>query len=380
MSAGIYLDYNASAPVWPEAASAVDAALRAGANASSIHAPGRAARARIEGAREAVAARGAGGTRAVGGSGGVEARGRDNGRRDRGGGGSDGGEPGELSGDVTWDQVGGGKAGYPEGRELYTAEVNAAVRGAAHAGATEILVIDGHNAGGDWRANSLLKGELDPACEYVAHHDWTSYQGPFREGVDACLMVGYHARNNTPDGVLNHTISSAQCRNLWFNDVLVGEVGVNGSLCGHYGCPVLLVTGDVAVCREATDLFGAGLTTVAVKQGLNKYSARQIAPPRAREMIEAIAQEPEVGRIYEGPVKNTTTFGAFIEIFPGTEGLCHISELAEGRVGKTEDVLKVGEITRVKLLAIDEKGRLRLSRRAALADNTRGGKSSRARR
>src|SRR5690606_19833576 len=89
---------------------------------------------------------------------------------------------------------------------------------------------------------------------------------------------------------------------------------------------------------------------------------------RAREMIEAIVQEPEVGRIYEGPVKNTTTFGAFIEIVPGVEGLCHISELAEGRVAQTEDVLKKGDITRVKLLSIDEKGRLRLSRRAALAE------------
>jgi len=92
------------------------------------------------------------------------------------------------------------------------------------------------------------------------------------------------------------------------------------------------------------------------------------AANRAREMIEAIVQEPEVGRIYEGPVKNTTTFGAFIEITPGTEGLCHISELADGRVEKTEDVLKKGDITRVKLLSIDEKGRLRLSRRAALAE------------
>ena len=86
-------------------------------------------------------------------------------------------------------------------------------------------------------------------------------------------------------------------------------------------------------------------------------------------MIEAIVQEPEVGRIYEGPVKNTTTFGAFIEIMPGTEGLCHISELEEGRVEKTEDVLKKGDITRVKLLSIDEKGRLRLSRKAALAED-----------
>jgi polyribonucleotide nucleotidyltransferase len=89
---------------------------------------------------------------------------------------------------------------------------------------------------------------------------------------------------------------------------------------------------------------------------------------RAREMIEAIVQEPEVGRIYEGPVKNTTTFGAFIEITPGTEGLCHISELQEARTEKTEDVLKKGDITKVKLLAIDEKGRLRLSRKAALAE------------
>jgi len=96
------------------------------------------------------------------------------------------------------------------------------------------------------------------------------------------------------------------------------------------------------------------------------------ASKRAREMIEAIVQDPEVGRIYEGPVKNTTTFGAFIEIMPGTEGLCHISELAEGRVEKTEDVLKKGDITRVKLLSIDEKGRLRLSRKAALAEETAG--------
>ncbi len=87
---------------------------------------------------------------------------------------------------------------------------------------------------------------------------------------------------------------------------------------------------------------------------------------RAREMIGAIVQEPEIGRIYEGVVKSTTSFGAFIEILPGTEGLCHISELQEGRTERTEDVLKKGDTTRVKLLSIDEKGRLRLSRKAAL--------------
>ncbi len=87
---------------------------------------------------------------------------------------------------------------------------------------------------------------------------------------------------------------------------------------------------------------------------------------RARQMVEAITEEPEVGRIYEGVVKTTTSFGAFVEILPGTEGLCHISELQEQRTEKTEDVLEVGDVTKVKLLSIDEKGRLRLSRKAAL--------------
>jgi polyribonucleotide nucleotidyltransferase len=89
---------------------------------------------------------------------------------------------------------------------------------------------------------------------------------------------------------------------------------------------------------------------------------------RARKMIAAITEEPEVGRIYEGVVKSTTTFGAFVEILPGTEGLVHISELQDGRTEKTEDVVGKGDVVHVKLLSIDEKGRLRLSRKAALAE------------
>lgn len=104
----------------------------------------------------------------------------------------------------------------------------------------------------------------------------------------------------------------------------------------------------------------SGLVTIA------SVSAEGSA--RAQEMINAIAEDPEVGKIYEGVVKNTTTFGAFVEILPGVEGLVHISELQEGRTERTEDVVKKGDIARVKLLAIDEKGRLRLSRRAALQE------------
>jgi polyribonucleotide nucleotidyltransferase len=93
---------------------------------------------------------------------------------------------------------------------------------------------------------------------------------------------------------------------------------------------------------------------------------------RAKKMIQGMSQEPEVGLIYEGTVKSTTTFGAFVEILPGTEGLLHISELQAGRVEKTEDVVKKGDMIQVKLLSIDEKGRLRLSRKAALAELEQG--------
>jgi polyribonucleotide nucleotidyltransferase len=108
------------------------------------------------------------------------------------------------------------------------------------------------------------------------------------------------------------------------------------------------------------DIDDSGLVKIAAVSGE--------AGARAREMIEAIVAEPDIGRIYEGPVKNVTTFGAFIEIMPGTEGLCHISELQEARTERVEDVLRKGDITKVKLLSIDEKGRLRLSRKAALAE------------
>jgi D-amino peptidase len=191
-----------------------------------------------------------------------------------------------VSGIVTWSQVTGGHQMYEEGRKLYTEEINAAVRGAKRAGATEIVAVDCHGAGQDWSFNSFVPELLDPDCEWVAHHAWSRYTEMFETGCDAALMIGMHARAGTPDGVLCHTISTVKWKNLWFNDDLVGELGINAALCGHYGVPVLLVTGDTAVCRESTELLGGGLTTVAVKKGLGRYSARQIPPVRARQMIE----------------------------------------------------------------------------------------------
>jgi polyribonucleotide nucleotidyltransferase len=93
---------------------------------------------------------------------------------------------------------------------------------------------------------------------------------------------------------------------------------------------------------------------------------------RAKARIKGMTQDPEVGLVYEGVVKSTTTFGAFIEILPGTEGLLHISEMQEGRTERTEDVVKKGDVVRVKLLSIDEKGKMRLSRKAAMAEEAAG--------
>ncbi|HLZ45449.1 MAG TPA: polyribonucleotide nucleotidyltransferase [Gemmatimonadales bacterium] len=93
------------------------------------------------------------------------------------------------------------------------------------------------------------------------------------------------------------------------------------------------------------------------------------AAERARDMVSGIVQEPEVGKVYEGVVKSTTAFGAFVEIIPGVEGLLHISELQHGRTEKTEDVVKKGDHLRVKLLEVDERGRMRLSRKALIEKN-----------
>jgi polyribonucleotide nucleotidyltransferase len=90
---------------------------------------------------------------------------------------------------------------------------------------------------------------------------------------------------------------------------------------------------------------------------------------KARDIIESITQPPQVGRIYgQSKVVSVKEFGVFVEISPGVEGLCHISELSDGFVKNVENICKVGDLIPVKLLAIDEQGRFKLSRRAALAE------------
>src|SRR6202171_3337402 len=112
----------------------------------------------------------------------------------------------------------------------------------------------------------------------------------------------------------------------------------------------------------------SGLVTIAAVGGG--------AMERARQMIQALTAEPIIGETYEGTVKSTTAFGAFVEIMPGTEGLVHISELKHGRTERTEDVVKKGDRVKVKLLERDERGRLRLSMKALRARREGEGQSS----
>ncbi len=87
---------------------------------------------------------------------------------------------------------------------------------------------------------------------------------------------------------------------------------------------------------------------------------------RAKEIIEDLTREIEVGQVYEGTVRRIEKFGAFVEIAKGKDGLVHISELAHERVGKVEDVLALGDKVTVKVIEIDGQGRINLSRKALL--------------
>jgi polyribonucleotide nucleotidyltransferase len=98
------------------------------------------------------------------------------------------------------------------------------------------------------------------------------------------------------------------------------------------------------------------------------YSAKKEALERALEMVKRTTAEVEVGQTYHGKIVSTTNFGAFVEVLPGRDGLIHISELADFRVNEVEDVVKVGDMVYAKCIGIDDKGRVKMSRKAAMAE------------
>jgi polyribonucleotide nucleotidyltransferase len=121
------------------------------------------------------------------------------------------------------------------------------------------------------------------------------------------------------------------------------------------------------VIRGITDTYGVQID-IEEDGTVNIFSADAAAMTSAIKAVNAITAEAEIGRIYEGTVKTIRDFGAFVEILPGKDGLVHISELADFRVGKVQDICKEGDTMWVKVLDVDRDGKIRLSRRAAMAE------------
>ena len=122
--------------------------------------------------------------------------------------------------------------------------------------------------------------------------------------------------------------------------------------------------------RRITEVTGASIDIDEDNSGkVRIYATDTESMERALNEIELVTGEIEVGKIYRGIVRGVKDFGAFVECLPGKEGLCHISELADFRVNKTEDICKLGDEIIVKCIGIDDKGRVKLSRRAAMEEN-----------
>jgi D-amino peptidase len=184
-----------------------------------------------------------------------------------------------ISGLINWDETTISGPDYPLFRRLMTEEANAAIAGALDAGAAEIVVRDGHDS-----ARNILPDLLRPEAQLI--RDWN---GPMSmmEGLDrtfdAVVFVGYHARAGTPDAVLKHTMSLA-LYDVILNGVRLPEAGWNAAIAGFFDVPVVFLSGDAAIAKQARDILG-NIETVAVKEGMGR-AAKMLHPFKARELIQ----------------------------------------------------------------------------------------------
>ena len=189
-----------------------------------------------------------------------------------------------ISGVVHWDHVDHKNKEYGRFRKLMTEDVNAAIRGAFDGGASEVIVADGHGT-----ARNILVEELDPRARLNSGSPapLDMVQGA-QTGIDAALFIGYHARVGTENAILDHTWSGAVA-NVWLNGRVVGEIGVNAAVCGHYGAPVIMISGDQSACAEARELLGP-IETAEVKQATGRMAAECLPPEVAQAEIYEAAQ------------------------------------------------------------------------------------------
>ncbi|MFW6257522.1 MAG: M55 family metallopeptidase [Prolixibacteraceae bacterium] len=154
--------------------------------------------------------------------------------------------------------------------EYFMDDLAAVIKGLRDGGATEIVVLDGHGN------QAVVPHLMAPGATYIT--------GRPRPGAgaltlldstfDAMIMIGFHAMNGTPDGVLHHTQSSRTEHKYWYDGVECGELVQNAVIAGYYDVPLVMVTGDDATCREAKHFFGEECVTVSTKKGLARESAQ----------------------------------------------------------------------------------------------------------
>ena len=187
-----------------------------------------------------------------------------------------------ISGVVHWDQVKPGHPEYERFRAIMTDEVNAAIDGALDGGASSVIVTDGHSEG----RNLLIEKLHAPASLNSGSPAPLSMVEGIQE-AERVFFIGYHARAGTPDAILCHTWTD-QIRHVWLNDQEVGEIGLNAAVCGSFGAPVALITGDLAAVKEAGALLGH-IGTVVVKTAHGRHAAECRAVAEAHLEIRRTA-------------------------------------------------------------------------------------------
>lgn len=185
-----------------------------------------------------------------------------------------------VAGAVTGEQLGPGGFEYERFREFMTAEVNACIDAAREAGATEILVSDSHGNG-----QNLLIDKLGDDVTVV--RSWPRPLG-MMDGIDdtfdAAIFLGYHASTDNTRGVRAHTMSSANVTSLRINGDVMSEGSMNAAIAGHFGVPVVMVSGDDVAVAETQVIVG-DVEGAVVKFARGFHAARTLTPAAAREVI-----------------------------------------------------------------------------------------------
>ncbi len=173
---------------------------------------------------------------------------------------------------------------YQAGRRYLTQDVNACVEGCVAGGAKRIVVRDAH-----WQGFNFIWEDLDPRAEYIQGSSGRERM-PDIDDFDGLILLGYHAMAGTPEAILEHTMSSKAWQNFYINGVKSGELAIDAGMAGDHGVPVLLVSGDDKVCKEARK-FLKDVVTVQVKQGFDVEGGQLLPPAVAHERIRKSCEQ-----------------------------------------------------------------------------------------